>query len=161
MVVNRWDPFRELRPLREIRRVEDTVDRVWRGLGAHAVGTAPDDASWAIPLDVVRDGDNVVAHASLPGVKPEDISVTIDDSVLTISGHTETEADGTQGKYLVRERRTGTFQRSLRLSDSIDAENAESSYEAGVLTITLPKLEAKKAKQLSITVKGVEEQTAK
>lgn len=167
MMLQRWDPFREFRPFRDIRRVEDTIDRFRRGVSpryhraAHVVDT------WAIPLDVVRDGDNVVAQASLPGVKPEDISVTIDDNVLTISGRTDVETeqsdegDATPDEstqeartYLLRERRTGAFQRSIRLPDSVDAEQAETVYEAGVLTITLPKLEAKKAKQLTVAVKG-------
>ena len=167
MMLQRWDPFREFRPFRDTRRVEDTNDRFRRGVPPFYHRAAHVGDTWAIPLDVVRDGDNVVAQASLPGVKPEDISVTIDDNVLTISGRTDVETeqsdegDATPDEstqeartYLLRERRTGAFQRSIRLPDSVDAEQAETVYEAGVLTITLPKLEAKKAKQLTVAVKG-------
>ena len=155
MTLDRWDPFRELRQFRGLRTAEDTFDRFWRG-------TRPDAAaSWRIPMDVALDGDNVVAQASLPGVKPEDISVTIDDGVLTISGQTLTETEEGEGTYLMRERRTGSFRRSLRLPESVDADHAESSYEAGVLTVTLPKLETKKAKQLTVQVKDGKALTSK
>ena len=151
MVLQRWDPFRDL------RRMEMTVDRLWRGHRPHANGSTSDAESWAIPLDVVRDGEAVVVRASIPGVKPEDVKVTIDESVLTVTGHTETEQTTEQGTYLMRERRTGSFRRSLRLPDSVDAEKAVSTYEAGVLTVTLPKIEAKKAKQLTVEVKDASE----
>ena len=147
MVVQRWDPFREL------RRMEETVDRMWRGLGPHAGGPTSDVESWGIPLDVVRDADAVVVRASMPGVKPEEVSVTIEENVLTLRGSTQTETEHEEGTYLMRERRTGSFRRSLRLSDYVDADKAESTYEAGVITITLPKVEAKKAKQLTVEVK--------
>jgi len=132
--------------------MEDTVDRLWRGQGPRAGDRTSDVESWGIPLDVIREGDNVVVHASIPGVKAEDLSVTIEDNVLTITGKAETE-ERTDGIYLIRERRTGSFHRSLRLSESIDSDKAETTYEAGVLTITLPKIEAKKAKQLTVEVK--------
>jgi HSP20 family protein len=102
---------------------------------------------------VIREGDNVVVHASIPGVKAQDLSVAIEDNVLTIAGKAEAEEERTEGTYLIRERRTGSFHRSLRLSESIDSDKAETTYEAGVLTITLPKIEAKKAKQLTVEVK--------
>jgi len=147
MVLDRWDPFREL------RRMEETMDRLWRGLGPTAGGPNSDVEHWGIPLDVLRDGDTVVVKASVPGVKPSDIEVTIADNVLTVSGKTSTEEEHKEGNYLMRERRTGTFQRSIRLPDTIDANQAESSYESGVLTIRLPKTEASKPKQLKIDVK--------
>ncbi len=148
MTLQRWDPFRDL------RRMEDTVDRLWRGLGPHAGGPSSDVEAWSIALDVVREGDDVVVRASLPGVKAEDVSVSIEDDVLTITGHTETEEEHKEGAYLMRERRTGSFHRSLRLPDTVDSDRAESSYESGVLTIKLPKIESKKAKQLTVEVKN-------
>jgi HSP20 family protein len=148
MALERWDPFRDL------RKMEYTVDRLWRGFGPRTYATTPEAESWGIPLDVVRDGDNIVVSGSLPGVKPEDIKVTIEDDVLTVSGTTETEQETAEGTYLLRERRAGAFHRALRLPDSVDSDKAETSYTAGVLTITLPKLEEKKAKQLTIKVEG-------
>jgi HSP20 family protein len=150
MVLSRWDPFREL------RRMEGTVDRLWQGLGPYTGGPTSDVESWGIPLDIVREGDDIVVHASVPGIKPQEVSVTIEENVLTVTGHTEVDEEQTEGTYLMRERRTGSFRRSLRLPDYVDADKAESTYEAGVLTITLPRVEAKKAKQLTVEVKEAE-----
>ena len=138
MALQRWEPFRDL------RRIEDTVDRFWRGFGVEHGG------GWAVPLDVVQEGDSIVVQGTLPGVKPEDIKVTIEDGVLNISAETKHEREEQNGNYLIRERRSGKFRRVLRLPDSVDAEAAETTYENGVLTITLPKVEAKKAKRLEV-----------
>tara|TARA_B100000315_G_scaffold30301_1_gene25732 strand:+ start:275 stop:703 length:429 start_codon:yes stop_codon:yes gene_type:complete len=132
-------------PFNQVRRIERGTDRFWRGLG---VGEAVE--GWALPLDVTHEGDNVVVQASLPGVKPEDIDVTVEDGVLSIKAETGAESEESNGGYLLRERRTGKFLRSLRLPDSVDADQAEPKYENGVLTVTFPKIEAKKAKRLEI-----------
>jgi HSP20 family protein len=108
--------------------------------------------SWSVPLDVVQEGDNIIVQASLPGVNPEDVQVTIEENVLTIKGQTKMEYERKDGSYLMRERRTGSFHRSLRLPDTVDTAKAEPYYEHGVLTVTIPKAEAKKAKQLTINV---------
>ena len=107
---------------------------------------------WRFPLDVVEEGDDYVIRASMPGVKPEDIQVTIEDGLLTIEGETDTESVNEDARYLVRERRAGKYQRSLRLTDAIDTEKAEPRYVDGILTITLPRVEAKKPKRLEIKV---------
>ena len=138
MALQRWEPFRDL------RRIENTVDRFWRGFGADQTG------GWAVPLDVIQEGDNIVVQGTLPGVKPEDIKVTIEDGLLNISAESKHERDEPSGSYLIRERRSGKFRRVLRLPDSVDAEAAETTYENGVLTVTLPKVEAKKAKRLEV-----------
>ena len=104
MALQRWDPFREL------RHMEYAADRLWRGFGPRAGVPTSDTDSWGIPLDIVRDTDNVVVRASLAGVKPGDINVTIEDNLLTVKGSTETErSEGNDGTYLLRERRTGAF----------------------------------------------------
>ena len=146
MVLERWDPYREL------RRVEDRMGRLWRGFGRWPVSENSDVESWTIPLDVVKEGDNIVVHASLPGVKPEDIEVAIDEDVLTIRGSTKVENGERKGDYLIRERRSGSFHRSLRLPDTLDKDKVKSRYDSGVLSITFPKVEAKKGKQVKVEV---------
>ncbi len=138
MVLQRRDPFRDL------RRIENTMDRFWRGFGAYQTG------GWAVPLDVVQDGDSIVIHGTLPGVKAEDISVTIDDGVLEIKAESKIDQEQQNGNYLIRERRAGKFHRVIRLPDSVDADKAETRYEDGVLTVRLPKVEARKAKVLEV-----------
>ena len=88
----------------------------------------------------------------MPGVKPDDISVTIEDGVLTITGETASETDQAEGSYLRRERRSGSFRRTLRLPDSVDAERASSTYTNGVVTVALPTAEDRKARKLTIEV---------
>ena len=138
MYLQRWDPFREYR-------------RLWRNYSPRS--RYEDAGDWAIPLDIVRDGDEVQVRASVPGVKPDDISVTIEDGVLTITGATASESGHEEGSYLRRERRSGSFRRTLRLPDSVDAEQARSTYENGVVTVALPKAEDRKARKLTLEVK--------
>ena len=88
----------------------------------------------------------------MPGVAPSDIHVSIEDDVLTIKGETASHFENSEGSYLMRERRNGSFHRSLRLPDTVDHDKAEPHYEHGVLTITLPKAEAKKAKHFEVKV---------
>ena len=139
MYLQRWDPFRDL------RRLDERMIRTRRGFGHHGA-----IQRWAVPLDVVQDDDNVVVQASLPGFKAEDIQVTVEESVLTIKAETKHDDEKRNGNYLVRERRTGSFSRALRLPDTLDTEKAETGYDQGVLTVTFPKIEAKKARQLEI-----------
>jgi HSP20 family protein len=119
MVLRRWEPFREL------RQMQGNLDRLWRDLG-HGAGDEGDVESWAIPLDVVQEGDNIVVKASVPGVNPEDIDVSIENDVLTIKGHTKEEREHQEGNYLMRERRSGSFYRALRLPDTVDSDQAQS-----------------------------------
>ena len=154
MILQRYDPFRDF------ARVEDVFDRMWGGRPRWGYSsrrfTNHGEGSWAIPLDVVRGDDAISVHASLPGIKPEHVSVTIEDDVLTVSGQTESEEEHKEDAYLMRERRFGSFRRSLRLPETVDPDRAETTYEDGVLTVTLPKSEAKRAKQLTVKAKGAE-----
>ena len=142
MVLQRWDP------IRDFRRIDDGVNRFRRGFGGRYV--AENGTDWPVPLDVVQEDDNIVVRASVPGASPENIDVSIDDGVLTIQARSREEAEREEGSYLIRERRSGAFRRSLRLPESVDSEKAESSYKDGVLTISLPKHEARKAKRLEV-----------
>lgn len=145
MVMRRWEPFNEL------RRMQDAIDHFWRGFAPPPPGS-PELESWAIPLDVVQAGDEIIVHATLPGVNPADISVAIDDDVLIIRGQTAGEQERTEGNYLMRERHTGRFHRALRLPDTLDTEKAQPRYDNGVLTIAFPKVAAKQARQLPVQV---------
>lgn len=149
MVIRRWDPFIEL------RRMQENMDHLWRGFSQPTSG-GNEMEGWAIPLDVRQDGDNIIVHASVPGVDPSNLNVTIENDVLTIRGNTAGESENREGNYLMRERHTGSFHRSLRLPDTLDVEKAQSNYDQGVLTVSFPKLEAKQARQLSINVGGAD-----
>lgn len=144
MFLQPWSPFREL------RHFNRAANRGWRSYPRYAV-ESPDPEHWSVAVDVVEGEDALTVTASVPGIKPEDIEVTIEGDVLTIKGETDTaEADAKDESYRLRERRTGHFYRTLRLPDTLDTDNAATAYENGVLTITLPKTEAKKAKRLTV-----------
>ena len=145
-MMQRWYPFSDM------RQMQNNMDRMWRRLGANP-GSASESRefeSWAVPLDVVKMGEDTVIRASMPGVLPEDIQVFIEDNVLTIKGHTAKDFQETDGAFLMRERRSGSFHRALRLPDWVDSDNVQPHYEHGVLTMTVPKGEAKRAKQLEV-----------
>jgi HSP20 family protein len=126
------------------------MDPLWRSFGVGG-GEEVNVENWAIPLDVVQEGDNIVVKASVPGVNPEDIDVSIENDVLTIKGQTKEEREQQEGNYLMRERRSGSFYRALRLPDTLDSDRAQPHYENGVLTISFPRMESKRAKRLQIT----------
>ena len=137
-------------PFGELRQMQDNMDRMWRRFGSFNHEDGGGMEAWAAPLDVVADGDDFVVRASLPGVSPDNIQVSIEDNVLTIRGETASQFENTEGNYLMRERRSGSFHRSLRLPDTVDQDKADPRFEHGVLTVTLPKAEAKRAKQFDV-----------
>jgi HSP20 family protein len=145
MVIQRWNPYREL------KQVEDTMDRLWRYGGISGYTEAAED--WNIPIDVIQKKDDIIVSASVPGIKPEEIDVAIEDNVLTIRTERKPEAKE-NGTYLIKERPVGSFFRALRLPDTVDSEKIVSSYSNGVLTITMPKAEEKKKKQIQIKVES-------
>ena len=142
MVLQRWAPFTDT------RRFEFALNRLWRDEGVRN----GESTSWQLPLDVAQDADNIVVKATVPGFKPEDIKAGIENKVLTINAESPSEAQGEETEYLLRERRMGSYQRSIRLPDTVDADKAESIYDNGILTITVPKQEEKKARHIEIKV---------
>lgn len=104
------------------------------------------------PLDVIQNANDVLIKASIPGVNPENINVTIENSILTIEtelGDNACDSDN-NGNYLIKERRNDKFYRRLRIPEIVDLDRIESSYDQGVLTIRFPKLDTKKAKKIEI-----------
>ncbi|MDE0592563.1 MAG: Hsp20/alpha crystallin family protein [Dehalococcoidia bacterium] len=132
-----------------VRNFDDFFIR-FLGNSAGVVSSSEPEA-WSIPLDVLQDGDNLVVTASVAGTNKEDIDVSIDNNVLTIKAETSKSSNKQTDGYLLRERRTGSHYRALRLPETVDFENADSKFKNGVLTIKLPKLESKKARKLEIS----------
>jgi HSP20 family protein len=106
-----------------------------------------------LPIDMRETDDAYVVEVELPGVKPEDTEVTLDGQTLVIRGQygIEREDEGKAGRYLVRERQSGTFARAITLPGGIDADHVTSSFMNGELTITLPKLAEAKARRIPVT----------
>jgi len=107
----------------------------------------------AFPLDVVERENEFVINAEIPGAKKEDISVTLENGVLTVSAEVKGESVEKDGDRVVRqERRYGKYVRSLRLGTQVDEKNIKAQYKDGVLQLTLPKAESVKPKKINVDV---------
>lgn len=144
MAIERWDPFREMVSLRDAMNSLLQESFVRPGGAVGGGNAAP------LPLDVSETADEYVVRASLPGVKPEDVQITVHGDTLTIRGETKVEEERKDQTWHLRERRFGTFQRSVSLGTPIDADRAEARHDHGVLTLTLPKSAAAKPKQIKV-----------
>jgi HSP20 family protein len=107
--------------------------------------------TWNGPaLNVFEEGENLTVEAQLPGIKPEDLDINVEQGVLTISGQTKAEEERKERNYFVREHRVGRFSRSLRLPATYNADACSASFEHGVLRLVFPKSEAAKPRRIQI-----------
>ncbi len=145
--LTRWEPFKEMMSLREAmnRLFEDSFIRP----GASWLSAFDADA-FGLPVDVVEKKDEIVVKASVPGLKPEDLDVSVTGDVLTIRGETKSEEKIEEGTYLRQERRFGKFERSLQLPTLVVADKAEAKFEHGVLTLRLPKAEEARPRTIKV-----------
>ena len=142
----RWDPFRHVSALRnEIDRHLDEpfmrTPSLWQR----------DGVAFSLALDVAEDDEEFLVRASLPGVAPKDIEITLDDQTLTISGKMSQAEEIDEKQYHLRERRFGSYARSIKLPVAVDADKVDAVNENGVLTLHLPKVETAKARKISVT----------
>jgi HSP20 family protein len=161
MAMERWRPGRGLapwRPFRELeemeRRFEDIFGRpflpaVWRRIPVMEMG-------WAPAIEVFEKEDKFVVKAELPGMKEEDIDVSVVGDTLTIKGEREAEGEVKEEDYYCCERSYGSFSRSIALPSSVDAKKIEASYDDGVLEVSLPKAPEVKAKKIAVSAKKKE-----
>ena len=145
--LTRWDPFREMMALRNTmeRLMEDVERPLWRAESSEFLRLA---------VDVSETDDSFIVKASLPGINPEDLDISMTDNVLTIKGEIKMEEEKEGEKYHIRERRYGRFMRSLTFPVPVDADKIEATYENGVLTLVLPKAEEAKPKKIEIKTNG-------
>ena len=140
-----FDPFVELNAYRDALR--QLVEGGWfmpRDLLPSAV------AAVVIPIDMMDTGPEIIVQTNLPGVKPEEVSVTVVGNTLTIKGTTQQQEEFQGASYLRRERRSASFTRSVSLPVTVDAEHGEAKFQNGVLTLTLPKAEAVRPKTINV-----------
>ncbi len=142
--MTRWSPYRMSSPLREVQQLFDEVSRVFPGFAPPANGYG------TFPLDIAENDDVYVVTAELPGMRQDEIEITIERNVLTIRGE-KAEPERPEGWTLHRtERAYGPYQRSLVLPNDMDADNVKAAYRDGVLTVTVPKAEESKPKRIEI-----------
>lgn len=111
-------------------------------------------ASWVPPVDVFEEADRIRITAEVPGVKPEDINISLEGNLLTIHGTKQQEGEERTERVHRYERMYGTFERTFTLPASVDPKNIKAAYDNGVLTVTLPKSEKAKPRQIEIAVGG-------
>ena len=144
MTLDHWDPFREGLSLRSAmdRLLEESVLRPGSGLlrGAPIVP----------PLDIAETEEAFVVTASLPGVTPEEVDISVQGSTLMLRGETKAAADQPGTRWHVRERSVGAFQRSVTLPTPVNASACDAQYEHGVLTLTLPKVDETRPKRIPV-----------
>jgi HSP20 family protein len=145
--LTRWDPFADMRTTMD-RLFDEGFSRPWR-----LIPSTTTETESTFPVEVSETEDALEVKASLPGVKPEDVDVTVANDILTIkASHEEKteETEETKKDFYRREIRYGSFHRSLSLPVSVDADKAEAKFDHGILQLKLPKAEALRPKQIKV-----------
>ena len=132
--------------------MEDVLDSMWPGFFRPTRTVRRWNKEWELPLDIYQTEDSIAIKASVPGIKPEDIEVTIESNTLTLKGVSKSEEEAKDENALLRERRYGSFCRSVTLPTGLDTDKAEAFYENGVLTLSIPKREETKPKSIKVKV---------
>jgi HSP20 family protein len=150
--ITRFDPYGEIVSLRSAmdRLFEDSFvsPLTWRTLG-NGQGVNP-------ALDVHETADHIVVTAALPGMKPEDLDITITGQNLTLRGELKADEEVEREQYIYRERRLGSFNRSVQLPMRVDGDKAEASFKDGILTLRIPKADEVKPRQIRINAGTVD-----
>jgi len=149
MAMLRWEPFREMVSLRDAidRLFEDSFVRPWRFWPDHL-------GRGEFPIDMYQTANEVVVKAALPGVKPEEVDISITGDTLTIRGERKEEQEARQEDYFYKECHYGSFSRSITIPVQVRSDKAEAVFENGILTLTLPKAEEVKPKQIKVKTKA-------
>ena len=133
--------FRELdEARRDMERLFDTLSGV---AGPRAAGVFP-------AINVSETGEALLVRAELPGIKPDDLEITVEDNTLTLAGKREMPAETERVSYHRREREWGSFRRSFSLPNKVDADKVQARYADGILTVELPKAAEARPKQITV-----------
>ena len=133
----RWNPT---------RTIFEEMDRFFEE------STVQEPKTWNLPLDVIENEDGYVIKASIPGVDAENLNVILEDNVLTIKAEVEGDELAENEQVHIRERRTGSFNRSLRFPVDVNGDDITADYTNGVLSLNVPKAEEVKPKQINVTI---------
>lgn len=149
MAVVRWEPARELAALQgEMSRL---MNHFW---GAEDAGGSRTPTAWLPALDVWESEDEIVLAVDLPGISEEDVSLEVDEGVLTVSGERSRTNEEKDDRYYRFERRFGRFSRSVTLPQGIDTAGIRAEFENGVLEVHVPKPAERKPTRIQIGDRG-------
>jgi HSP20 family protein len=141
----RWEPVRDMMSLRE------AMDQLFNDAFTRPVNMS--GGSGIPAIDLYQNNDEVVVKAALPGLKADDVQISVTADVLTLRGEFKQENEQKDATYHIREQRYGSFERSVMLPSDVQTDKAKADFENGVLTITLPKAESVKPKAITIKAK--------
>jgi HSP20 family protein len=141
-------PTRGTNPFAELERMRNEMERLFEGATSSSPGRA---AAGVFPLiNVTEDKETYRVRAELPGIKADDLDISLTGKSLAISGERKLDQEDKDAKYHRRERDAGRFQRMVSLPGDVDGDKVSASCENGVLTVTLPKAETAKPRQISV-----------
>lgn len=144
---NLWSPFRHLSVLR------DEIDRLFDSpLNEMTTGSQQFLNGWLPAIDLYDEPNHLMLRAELPGMKKQDINISLHGDVLTLSGERKEEEVFDKAETYRAERFLGKFQRTMTLPVPVNAGKVQASYKDGILTVTLPKAEEAKPKQIAVKV---------
>lgn len=144
MNIIKYDPFREMRSL------QDEVNRLFASTFNRGDDNELMRGAWSPSVDIFENKDQIVLEAELPGMKPEDVNISIENNVLTIHGERKFEKKDEGDNFHRVERSYGSFTRSFTLPPTVNSENAQAEFENGVLRLTLAKREEAKPRRIEI-----------
>jgi HSP20 family protein len=146
----RWNPRNEMEVNDPFRNLEDWMSDLWRSWPMPFQTTDTSQPLLRPAMDVVENESDYTVRIDLPGVSSDDVHVEIENDTLTVRGEIGDTIEKEDDRYHYRERRYGSFQRSIRLPNTLDSEKVDASFENGVLSITLPKLPQAQPKQIEV-----------
>lgn len=139
----RWEPVREMMTLRE------AMDHLFDDAFTRPIGSR----NGAPAIDLYQTNDSVVVKAALPGIKPDEVQLSVSGDVLTLKGEFHNDNEVKEATYHLQEQHYGSFERSVLLPTEVESEKAKAEFENGVLTVTIPKAEQVRPKTISIKAK--------
>ncbi len=143
--IARWEPFRGVTAL------QDQINRLFND-GFEPVGEESNLTAWAPSVDIYETEQELVVKADLPDVDPKDLDIRVENNILSIRGERKFEKKVNEENYLRVERSYGAFARSFTLSNTVNSEAIKAEYNNGVLTLSIPKREEAKPKQIKVNV---------
>jgi HSP20 family protein len=144
-----WRPFREMQKMRR------EMDRLWDSFLEERPGRRgemEEIGAWLVPLSLSETGNEFIVKAEVPGLEPKDIDISLSGDLLTIKGERKEEKEEKGENYYFNERNYGAFSRAVRLPAQVQGEKIKVSHKNGLLTITLPKSEEAKRKEIKVKV---------
>jgi HSP20 family protein len=143
----------QFQPFRGVSTLQDQINRLF----SETFDRSSEEANltpWAPAVDIYETEQNLVVKADLPDIKPEELDIRVENNILTIRGERKFEKKVNENSYLRVERSYGSFSRSFSLASTVNTEAIQADYKNGVLTLSIPKREEAKPKQIKVHVEG-------